>query len=76
MIELLRYARVKPAGLVSAALLDASTIRISFKRFSVESGLEESPEICDVLIADLEKRVAEANTELRVLLELLDLTAK
>lgn len=72
MIELLRYARLKPYGVVSTSIPDAATIRISFKRFSVEiPAKEETPEISDVSFVDLEARQAELLIELEAVKELL-----
>lgn len=77
MIELLRYARLKPYGVVSVAVPDPATLRVSFKRFSVEiPGKEETPEISDVQFSDLEERLSEVQTELAVLKELLELKPK
>lgn len=77
MIELLRYARLKPHGVVSTTVLDAETVAVSFKRFSVEiPAKEETPEVCEVRFADLETRRAEIETELAVVKELLELKPK
>lgn len=74
MIELLRYARLKPFGVVSTEVLDGRTVQVSFKRFSIElPNKEETPEICDVQFSDLEQRLSELKTELEVVQELLAL---
>lgn len=73
MIELLRYARVKAQGLVSAFKLDLDTVKIEFKRFDVETGKEVSPETSLVNFGDLAKRKIELMTELEVVNELLTL---
>lgn len=77
MIELLRYARLKPHGVVSTQVLDADTVAVSFKRFSVEiPSKEETPEVCEVRFSDLEARLAEIETERVVVKELLELKPK
>lgn len=73
MIELLRYARVKPAGLVSAKLLDGDDVCVLFKRFDVENGKEVDPEECVFPYADLVERLKELKKELVVVEELLAL---
>lgn len=74
MIELLRYARLKPYGVVSATVPDPETVVVNFKRFSVEiPGKEESPEVCEMRFSDLETRLAEIEIELIVVKELLAL---
>jgi hypothetical protein len=77
MIELLRYARLKPHGVVSVEVLPHTIVRISFKRFSVEiPNKEETPEISDISFPDLEARLVELQTELEVVKELLALKPK
>lgn len=74
MIELLRYARLKSHGVVSATVIDPNTLQVSFKRFSVEiPNKEETPEVSDVTFPDLETRLAELKIELEVVQELLAL---
>lgn len=74
MIELLRYARLKPHGVVSADALNYFTVRIRFKRFSVEiPNKEETPEESDVHFSHLKERLSELETELLVVKELLAL---
>jgi hypothetical protein len=74
MIELLRYARVKPDNLVHAELdPDGSGVIIYFKRFDVENGREVEPETSRVSFKDLETRLTETDTERKVLVELLGL---
>lgn len=82
MIELLRYARLKPDGLASAEArppdneLGAPHVAVIFKRFSVENGKEIPPEASLVVFEDLERRQAELRTELEVVQELLALKPK
>lgn len=77
MIELLRYARLKPYGVVSTTVIDPTTIQVSFKRFSPEMpNKEETPEISDVQFYDLEQRLVELKIELEVVQELLALKPK
>lgn len=74
MIELLRYARLKPYGVVSTKVIDPDTVQVSFKRFSVEiPAKEETPEISEVSFADLYTRLGELQIELEVVKELLEL---
>lgn len=76
MIELLRYARLKPEGVVSAQLLPDGTVRVEFKRFSVENGKEIEPEQCAMTFEELEIRLDETKKELGVIEELLALKPK
>lgn len=74
MIELLRYARLKPYGVVSAATTDENTVQVTFKRFSTEMpNKEETPEVSDVQFAELEQKLVELKIELEVVSELLAL---
>lgn len=77
MIELLRYARLKPYGVVSTAVPDPETVVVSFKRFSTEiPATEETPEVSEVKFSDLETRLGELQIELAVVKELLALKPK
>ncbi len=77
MIELLRYARLKPHGVVSAAVINDFTVRIRFKRFSVEiPNKEETPEESDLHFSQLEERLSELKIETEVVKELLALKPK
>jgi uncharacterized radical SAM superfamily protein len=76
MIELLRYARLKPEGVVSAQVTPNGTIQVEFKRFSVENGKEIEPEQCAITFEELETRLDEARKELGVIEELLALKPK
>lgn len=73
MIELVRYARVKPQGLVSASVNADGQVRVLFKRFDVENGKEVEPEECLLTFAELEARFTEIKKELEVVQELLTL---
>lgn len=81
MIELQRYARVKPQGLVSAEpyvpaagqFPPPPSVVVQFKRFDVENGKEVEPETCIVSFEDLEKRLVELKAETEVVQELLAL---
>lgn len=73
MIELLRYARVKPDGLVSAKVTPEGIVCVAFKRFDVENGREISPEECLVTFPELETRMVELKKELEVVHEILAL---
>jgi len=72
MIELIRYHRVKPQGLVSARN-ENGLVAVEFKRFNVENGREEDPERCLLTFGELEKRLVELTAETEVVLELLRL---
>lgn len=76
MIELLRYARLKPEGVVSAQLMPDGTVQVEFKRFSVENGKEIEPEQCALTFEELEARLDETKKELGVIEELLALKPK
>lgn len=76
MIELLRYARVKSQGLVSARLLSDGQVCVEFKRFDPENGKEVEPEQCLMKVEDLTKRLAEIDVERAVVVEILDLVKK
>lgn len=74
MIELLRYARLKPYDVVSTKALNAEVLEVSFKRFRVDiPGVEETPEISEVSFSELEKKHAELVIEMEVVKELLAL---
>jgi len=73
MIELLRYARVKPEGLVRAYMENRDTVCIEFKRFDPENGKEVSPERSLVAVSDLQKRWDTLQAESLVVKELLEL---
>lgn len=73
MIELIRYARVKPRGLVSAAVMPDGVVRIQFKRHDVEDGREVEPEEYLLTFTELEARLVDAKMELEALHELLAL---
>lgn len=73
MIELLRYARLKPYGVVSTEV-KGEIVAVSFKRFSHEiPAKEETPEVSEVSFVDLETRLVELKIELEVAKELLAL---
>jgi len=76
MIELLRYARVKPHGLVSARVTPEGFVCVAFKRFNVENGKEDTPEECLITFGDLEARLTEIQSEMEVAQELLSLKPK
>lgn len=73
MIELVRYARVKPQGLVSASINANGLVSVKFKRFDVENGKEIEPEECLLTFQELEARLSEIKKELSVVEELLTL---
>lgn len=73
MIELVRYARVKPKGLVSASVTPEGDVKVLFKRFDVEDGREVDPETCLLTFAEIEARYEEIKKELEVVQELLAL---
>lgn len=76
MIELLRYARLKPDGLASARLMPDGDVAVEFKRFSVENGKELEPEESVFPFASLEARLSEVTKELEVLRELIALKSR
>lgn len=73
MIELLRFARVKADGLVSARVMPDGIVCVEFKRFSVETGKEIEPEQCLLSFEELQTRQIELQKELEVVQELLAL---
>lgn len=76
MIELIRYARLKPKGVTSATLTADGLVSVKFKRFDVQTGEEIPSEESLITFEDLEVRLAELHTELEVVKELLDLKPK
>lgn len=82
MIELLRYARLKPDGLTSVEVNTGPGyngelgVAVKFKRFSVENGREETPEESFVTFDELEKRQAELQIELGAVKDLLALKSR
>lgn len=76
MIELNRYARVKPEGLVVAKAVDSVGLNVYFKRFDVENGKEIEPEISYLRFAELEDKLAELKRQQLVVEELLVLRPK
>lgn len=73
MIELVRYARVKPQGLASSRVLEDGTVCVEFKRFDVENGKEVEPERSILTFLEIETRLAEIIAERAVVEELLAL---
>lgn len=73
MIELSRYHRLKPRGLASAVVREDGSLEVVFKRFSVEDATEMEPERSIITFEDLEKRLAEIDTEKQVIIEFLNL---
>lgn len=73
MIELVRYARVKPQGLVSSRVTPEGSVCVEFKRFDVENGKEVSPEQCFLTFEEIEVRHMELKAEMAVVQELLAL---
>lgn len=73
MIEVLRYARLKPEGLASATHVAPEAILVRFKRFNVENGKEDTPEESFVTYSDLEAREEVLKKELDVIREFLAL---
>lgn len=73
MIELLRYARLKPEGVVSAALTPEGMVSVKFKRFDPTTGKEVEPEESLLTFEDLETRLKELPIEIAVIEELLKL---
>lgn len=74
MIELNRYARVKPAGLVRAEPTeDGGGLNVFFKRFDVETGREIDPETSFMAWAEMEDKLREVVSQEAVLRELLSL---
>lgn len=72
MIELLRYARLKPK-FASAKADPDGTVTVYFKRFDVATGAELEPETCVLTKNELRDRLADTEKEMAVLKELLDL---
>lgn len=73
MIELLRYARLKPEGVVSAKVTPEGQVSVLFKRFDVQTGRETTPEESLLTFEEIAARMTELHTELEVVKELLSL---
>lgn len=71
MIELGRYARVKPDGLVSVVEPSETGIEVHFKRFDPENGKEVSPEISKLTFTEIEEEIRKHEIGLVVLRELI-----
>lgn len=76
MIELLRYARLKPDGVVSAKVTTEGLVCVTFERFDVQTGRKIAPEESLLTFTELETRLGELQTELGVVNELLALRPK
>jgi hypothetical protein len=72
MIEINRYVRLKPQGLVRFEVTkehEEVGIKVIFKRFDVETGKEIDPEISFVSFAEVDGRLSEMEKQIEVLRE-------
>lgn len=75
MIELSRYVRLKPEGLVRAEPTtdNGGGLHVYFKRFDVENGREIEPEKSFLSWGEIESRLAECDAQAAALRGLIGL---
>lgn len=72
MIELSRFVRLMPKGLVSVQDQSEESFQVAFKRFDVETGAELEPEISCLTWQEVVEAIEKNEAELVILRQLLE----